>query len=289
MTKPSLQELPITAILNGPNIRTVEEDDELRELAHSLSRQGFLAPIGAVEEAEGVAVLLFGFRRVGAYHFGIKLGLPMPDQVPVMLYPATLPLVEREAIQLIENLERKDLSPVEAYQAIKSLAAKGLTLEDIGERINKTKGTVSKWLSPDKCPPEAREHFLASRLTLGQCYQIATSHEPLAVMRAFLRGETHEAGRRAGRKAVAERSDAPKEKTPRVAVPLPPADESGSLGSVTICGQAGQAIDLVESERLLVKALKLVREGIKDGLSPRSAQAAWKALASAKPLVEAAH
>lgn len=289
MTKPALRELPIAAILDGPNIRAIEIDDELKELALSLSRQGFLAPIGAVEADAGIVITLYGFRRLAAYRWGVPEGLPMPETVPVLVYPSTLTLVEREAIQLIENLQRKDLTEVEYHHAVKALQSRGLTLDEIGDQVGRSRATVCKWLSPDRCPEEARAHFLAGRLSLGQCYSISTSADPHATLAAFLQGATvAEAGRRGNRQAAAGQTGEPKEKTPRVTVQLPPADASGSLGSVTICGRSGQGIDLVEAERLLCKALKLVQTASTDGLEVREAQTRWKVDASAKPLPKAA-
>lgn len=286
MTKPKLYEMPIGAILNGPNVRVIEEDDELTELAHSLSRRGFLAPVGAVEDAEEVATLLYGFRRVGAYHLGLRLGLPMPELVPVLVYPATLSLLDREIIQCVENLQRVDLSEVERHKVVKSLAARGLTLEEIGEQVGKNKSTITKWMSPDRCPPEARSQFLAGRLSLGQCYQIATSPDPLETLAALLSGATvAEAGRRAGRKAAAGRPGGQEEKAPRLTIPLVPTDESGSLGTVTIAARAGESFDLAGAKRILQEALLLVKEAERRGLDVKNAQAGWRALASAKPPV----
>ena len=139
--KPLYAELSITSFIDGSNGRMIEVDDELKELAHSLVANGFLSSVGAVEYPDHVETL-YGFRRLHAYRWALEQGLDVPELIPTLLYPETLTLIERETIQLLENIQRKDLTEVEYYHAVKSLSARGLSLEAIGDHINKSKATV---------------------------------------------------------------------------------------------------------------------------------------------------
>ena len=287
--KPLSAELPESSLRDGRNVRVIVEDQELRDLAISIAKQGFLSPLGAVDYGD-FAVMLWGNRRRAAYRLGVREGMDMPATLPVSLFPSTLTEEEAEILTLTENLQRRDLNDVELFHAVAAFSARGLSLEEIGELLNKSRSSVCKYRSPEHCPETAKAHFLAGRLTLGQCYRISTAADPLATMSAFLEGGTHQVASKRGRKAATDNDNAAKERSARVTIPLPRRGEDmPSLGVVTITTKAGQEIDIAGVEPLLRQALRLVQEAEKDGLSVRSAQLTWKDRSSPKRLAEAAH
>jgi len=61
-------------------------------------------------------------------------------------------------ISLIENLQRKDLTPFEEADGLQALADRfGYTHEDIGKRIGKSRSSITETLSLAGIPPEVRE------------------------------------------------------------------------------------------------------------------------------------
>ena len=61
-------------------------------------------------------------------------------------------------LALVENLQRKDLTPFEEADGLKVLADKfGYTHEKMAERIGKSRSSITETLSLDGMPEEVRE------------------------------------------------------------------------------------------------------------------------------------
>ena len=82
-------EKPPEYLTGGHNVREIVVDDGIRDLAHSLAAYGFLQSVGAVDHVDHGEVL-YGFRRLAAYRWGLGEGLTVPDKIPVRLYPPSL-------------------------------------------------------------------------------------------------------------------------------------------------------------------------------------------------------
>lgn len=123
------------------NLRdTNSHDPGIHELADSIKAQGILEPLVVTKTKEaGAYRLVFGFRRAAAAKLA---GL---TSVPVMIREFTEPEI-REA-QLVENLQRQDLNPVDEAKALKALLeSSDLTQAEVGKRIGKSQPYVANRL-----------------------------------------------------------------------------------------------------------------------------------------------
>lgn len=92
-----------------------------------------------------------------------KLGL---NTIPVIIKE----LSDEEAllISVMENLQRKDLNPMEIALAYKNLMDKfGYTQEEVAEKVGKDRATVANFLRLLKLPKEIQDDLLEERLTVG--------------------------------------------------------------------------------------------------------------------------
>jgi ParB family chromosome partitioning protein len=180
-----LRELPVELVQPNPSQpRKSFDDGALEALADSIRERGVLQPILVRPVAGGTYELVAGERRWRAARLA---GL---DKVPALVRPrddaTTLELA------LIENMARQDLSPVEEARACAALVEElGLTREDVGRRVGRSRVAVSNLLRLLDLPDEALEFLEAGDLSEGHG-------------RALLLAESHDARRRLARAAVVE-------------------------------------------------------------------------------------
>ena len=132
-----LAQLPIGAIAPNPRQpRSAAPDDSAPGLAESVRAQGLLQPVVVRPRPDGGFELIAGERRWRAAR---AAGL------------ATVPALVREAddretllLGLVENVARKDLTPVEEARAYAVLVDEfGLSLGEVSERVGHSKPSVS--------------------------------------------------------------------------------------------------------------------------------------------------
>ncbi|MGB9761219.1 MAG: ParB/RepB/Spo0J family partition protein [Caldimicrobium thiodismutans] len=139
---------------------TFREDESFQELLKSIEEKGVLQPIIVRKISEGLYECIAGERRLRAAK---KLGL---KTIPAIVKD----LSDEEAllVSIMENLQRKDLNPLEVALAYKNLIEKfGFTQEDIANKIGKDRATVANFLRLLKLPKEIQEDLLKERLTVG--------------------------------------------------------------------------------------------------------------------------
>jgi len=139
---------------------TFREDESFQELLRSIQEKGIIQPIVVRKISEGLYECVAGERRLRAAK---KLGL---KTIPVIIKE----LSDEEAllISIIENLQRKDLNPLEVALAYKNLMEKfGYTQEEVAERVGKDRATVANFLRLLKLPKEIQEDLLNERLSMG--------------------------------------------------------------------------------------------------------------------------
>lgn len=155
-------ELPVEAVTYfsyQPRI-TFKEDESFQELLKSIQEKGILQPIVVRKITEGLYECVAGERRLRAAK---KLGL---STIPVIIKD----LSDEEAllISVMENLQRKDLNPMEIALAYKNLMDRfGYTQEEVAERVGKDRATVANFLRLLKLPKDIQDDLLEERLTVG--------------------------------------------------------------------------------------------------------------------------
>jgi ParB family transcriptional regulator, chromosome partitioning protein len=180
--------LPLATIEPDPNQpRTVMGD--LEELVGSVRERGVLEPIlvrrvPSEEDGHGAKGgdcyrIISGERR---YRAAQQAGL---YEIPAIEMDVT----EQEALEiaLIENLQRKDLTPFEEADGYRALAERyGYTHEEISEAVGKSRTVVTESLSLLQMPPRVRDAVQAlnvsSKSLLLEVLKAGTEEEMIRLL-----------------------------------------------------------------------------------------------------------
>jgi ParB family transcriptional regulator, chromosome partitioning protein len=121
---------PIERVLPNPlNPRGELMPDSLDELAASIVQHGILTPLLAVPAGDFVHLVAGHRRRAAAEMSGLR-------ELPVIIHHFTP--VEQLEIMLVENLQRRDLSPLQEARGFLSLTREGLSQNEIARRLSIT-------------------------------------------------------------------------------------------------------------------------------------------------------
>ena len=121
---------------------------DLSELMASISEQGILEPLVVRQRGDRFQIVA-GERR---YQAAVQVGL---RELPVVI--RDVDDTEMLELALIENLQRKDLTPFEESEALQSLAERcGYTHEDLARRLGKSRTSVTESLALNAMPDEVR-------------------------------------------------------------------------------------------------------------------------------------
>src|SRR3954453_23057817 len=121
---------------------------DLSELIASISEKGIIEPL-VVRQRGSRFQIIAGERR---YQAAVQVGL---REIPVVIRDVD----DTEVIELalIENLQRKDLTPFEEAEALQGLAQRcGYTHEDLARRLGKSRTSVTESLALTGMPEEVR-------------------------------------------------------------------------------------------------------------------------------------
>jgi ParB family chromosome partitioning protein len=156
-----LRELPIELISPNPRQpRRRFDQDSLESLAGSLGERGVLQPVLVRPRPGGTYELVAGERRWRA------AGIAGLANIPAIVR-------EREDAQalevaLIENMAREDLNPVDEARACAALVEElGLTREDVGRRVGRSRVAVSNLVRLLDLPDEVLELLQQGALSEG--------------------------------------------------------------------------------------------------------------------------
>jgi ParB family chromosome partitioning protein len=121
---------------------------DLSELIASIAEKGILEPLVVRQRGERCQIVA-GERR---YQAAVQLGL---RELPVVI--RDVDDTEMLELALIENLQRKDLTPFEESEALHGLAEScGYTHEDLARRLGKSRTSVTESLALHAMPDEVR-------------------------------------------------------------------------------------------------------------------------------------
>ena len=160
-TVEELRVLPVGEIEPNPHQpRTRFDEDALEALAASLRERGVLQPVLLRPVAGGTYELIAGERRWRAAR---TAGF---EHVPALVREHGD--AESLELALIENMAREDLNPVEEARACALLVEElGLTREDVGRRVGRSRVAVSNLLRLLDLPDDVLDLLSAGRLTEG--------------------------------------------------------------------------------------------------------------------------
>ena len=166
--KSPYQQLPIHKVEPNPHQpRQDFDEEELQNLADSITEHGVVQPLTVREVAGGYYQIIAGERRWRAARIAEL------REVPVVVIEAD----DRKAMELalIENLQRQDLNPVEealGYQVL--MDEYGMTQEETAKRVGKSRPTVANALRLMQLCPEVLEQVRSGALSAGHARAVLT-------------------------------------------------------------------------------------------------------------------
>ncbi|MBQ9237795.1 MAG: ParB N-terminal domain-containing protein [Treponema sp.] len=141
--------IPLSQIVETGNVRTDYSNEYIEQLATSILKTGLLQPVvvkrGGIDE-NGLQEyeLIAGHCRKRAFELLCKQGY---DYTSI---DACVKTGDKRIIQLIENVQRSDLTATEKENALKEMVAAGYTQTQISEELSKPLSWVSDILHGDK-------------------------------------------------------------------------------------------------------------------------------------------
>jgi ParB family chromosome partitioning protein len=153
-------------------VRQEADEQSVDGLAVSIERFGLQQPIRVRRDGDKL-VVVFGHRRLLAAR---KAGLKV---VPVIIEDRELSAAEVIARQLLENCQRRNLSPVETAYALKDLIEEaGWSPKEIAEKLGFSLPGISKLLSLLKLGADTLEKVRSGAIPASTGYEIAKVDDP---------------------------------------------------------------------------------------------------------------
>ena len=122
---------------------------DLSELISSVSEKGIIEPL-IVRQKGARYQIVAGERR---YHAAVQSGM---TELPVVV--RDVDDSEMLELALVENIQRKDLTPFEESEALVSLGQRcGYTHEDLAKRLGKSRSSITESLSLSAIPSDVRK------------------------------------------------------------------------------------------------------------------------------------
>jgi len=180
-----IKSLPIDQLEAGPfQPRRRMEPDAMRELTDSIRTRGVLQPLLARPHpgSPGRYQIIAGERRWRAAQ---QAGL---HEVPVLV--RDMKDSDAMAAALVENLQRQDLNPIEEAEGFKRLIEEfGLTQEQLGEAVGKSRSHVANIMRLLQLPPGVRIEVQNGRLSAGHARALLAHPNPeQAALQVLARG-----------------------------------------------------------------------------------------------------
>lgn len=181
-----IQELPIDHVLpNRYQPRRDFSDSELVELAESVKQNGLLQPILVRRKGDGFFELIAGERRLRAAKLA---GL---HSIAAIVRNSN----DEQTIELalVENLQRKDLNPMEAARAYHRMVHEfGFTHETLAQRLGKDRSSIANFARLVNLPSEIHGLVESGVISTGHAKVILgldSSEKQIKLARRIVEGQ----------------------------------------------------------------------------------------------------
>jgi ParB/RepB/Spo0J family partition protein len=136
---------------------------DVSELAASIKEQGVLQPVVVRPNATGFQLIIGERRWTAAKLAGLT-------EVPAIVREySTEQAIEA---QLVENLQRKDIEPLEEAQGYQRLVALDVAQKDIATKVGRSEAHVSKRLGLLELPERAQKMLSGGKLSLEEAFEL---------------------------------------------------------------------------------------------------------------------
>ncbi len=165
-----IKNIPLNKIEVEKQVREHFDDEKLSELADSIREHGIQNPIHVRSLEERKYIILTGERRFRASQ---KLNL---EFIPCIVHKEELSEADIKSLQLIENLQRQDLTGIEVAKGFEALSKHGMNPRDIARALSISEATISKGkIILKRLNPEWIEEIEKTKcnISLNELYNIA--------------------------------------------------------------------------------------------------------------------
>ncbi len=159
--KQSIIEIDVDKIKPNPfQPRKKFDKKDLNELANSIKENGLISPIALIRK-EGEYLIISGERRYRAHKI-LKL-----KKIKSIIFD--IPIDKIEELSIIENIQRKQLDPIEEAIAIKSLSInKKMSHQEISHNLGKSRSYVTNSLRLLTLDEKVIKEIQNNNLSVGQ-------------------------------------------------------------------------------------------------------------------------
>lgn len=185
--------IPLSQIRETGNVRKDYDANGIAELAESIRNNGLLNPLtvrlsGEDPDGSKVYELIAGHRRLRAYQLLCENGDDF-SMVECCIRPG-----KKIVLQMIENIQRQDITSREKEEAVKAMLAEGYTQSDIARELSKPIAWVSDIVAGTKVREVADKNDIdtdgIATKTLSQLRSIPAKDLPAKIKELSKRGGT---------------------------------------------------------------------------------------------------
>lgn len=172
--KSDILEIPINLIKANPyQPRNNFDEQGLDDLANSIKEHGIIQPLVVNKISDDAYELIAGERRLRA---SLKIGL---NKVPVVI--RSIDKSKKLELSLIENIQRKDLNPLDRAHAYQRLMDEfNFTQEQIAKKMGKGRATIANTLRLLSLPLVIQKALEEERITEAHAKILLTLESPEA-------------------------------------------------------------------------------------------------------------
>ncbi|MDR2406806.1 MAG: ParB/RepB/Spo0J family partition protein [Bacteroidales bacterium] len=150
--------------------RTEFEEDALAELTESIKTHGLIQPVTVRKTDDGRYQLIAGERRLRASKLANLKEIPA--------YIRTANDMDMLEMGLIENIQRKDLNPIEIALSFQRLLDEcNIRQEDLANRVSKSRSVITNYLRLLKLCLPVQAAIVQGKITMGHAKMLATIEE----------------------------------------------------------------------------------------------------------------
>ncbi len=132
--------------------------NELQDLVQSIEKHGILQPLVVREKADGTYEIIAGERRFRA-----------SQMIGMTRVPCSVKSVDKKQqleISLVENIQRKDLNPLEEAFAYQRLTDEfGMTQAEVGLQVGKSRSYVANTIRLLELPQDVQKGLIEGKIT----------------------------------------------------------------------------------------------------------------------------
>ena len=174
-----MQVIPLSQLEADPeNVRKVVDAEGIAELAASIQAHGLMQNLVVRRKPKTRTKFLVtaGGRRLAALQALAEQGvIETSHEIPCQV----LEDANASETSLAENVSRRDMAPVDAFEAFARLRDDGMSVADIATRFGITEALVAKRMRLGDLAPELRDAMRAGHLSLDAAMAFARRPDPV--------------------------------------------------------------------------------------------------------------